>query len=139
MISKIFFDTNIVLYSVDSKNPEKQDKARKITRESSKQKSGVISTQVLQEYVAIDIKKFRRDPLIVKQLFKDWQRDFEVIIMRPNIIEDAIEIGIIYRLSFWNSLIVAAALAARCGILMTEDLHHGQTIQGLTILNPFKD
>jgi predicted nucleic acid-binding protein len=138
MISKIFFDSNILLYSVDTKDPEKQEKARSVISQAGKQGNGVISTQVLQEYIAVDIKKFRRDYLIVKQLCREWQRSFEVILIRPDIIEDAIEVSSIYQFSFWDSLIVSSALAARCGILMTEDLQDGQVIQGLKIMNPFK-
>ncbi|MBX9742288.1 MAG: PIN domain-containing protein [Chthoniobacterales bacterium] len=138
MISKVFFDSNILLYSVDTKDPKKQDQARRITRLANNQGNGVISTQVLQEYCAVDIKKFRRSSSIVKQLFREWQRSFEVILIRPDIIEDAIEVSTIYQFSFWDSLIVSSALAARCTVLITEDLNHGQTIQGLTIVNPFK-
>ena len=139
MTSKIFFDSNILLYAVDTRDPEKQATARGIIRLASQQKNGVISTQVLQEYAAVDIKKFRRDPLIVKQLFRDWQRSFEVILIRPDIVEDAIEVSAIYKFSFWDSLIISSALLARCSVLMTEDLHHGQVIQGLKIINPFKE
>ncbi|MBX9578565.1 MAG: PIN domain-containing protein [Chthoniobacterales bacterium] len=139
MTSKIFFDANILIYSVDTRDPEKQEKARRVTRLANKQRNGVISTQVLQEYIAVDLKKFRRDSLIVKQLCREWQSCFEVILIRPNIIEDAIEVSAIHQFSFWDSLIISSALAARCGILMTEDLNHGQTIQGLTIVNPFKE
>lgn len=139
MTSKIFFDSNILLYSVDTKDPEKQEKARRVTKLASKQGNGVISTQVLQEYCSVDIKKFRREALIVKQLCRNWQNAFEVILIRPDIIEDAIEVNAIYQFSFYDSLIISSALAARCGVLMTEDMNHGQMIQGLTIVNPFKE
>jgi len=139
MMTKIFFDTNILLYSVDTKDPKKQEQARRVTQLASKQENGVISTQVLQEYCSVDIKKFRRDFLTVKQLCREWQSCFEVILIRPGIIEDAIEVSGIYQFSFWDALIIAAALAANCTYLMTEDMHHGQTIQGLTIINPFKE
>lgn len=139
MISKIFFDSNILLYSGDTKDPKKQTKAREIIKLASKQKNGVISTQVLQEFCSVEIKKFERDPLIIQKTIKNWQYDFDVILIRPDIIEDAIEVGAIYQFSFYDSLIISSALAARCSILMTEDMHHGQTIQGLTIINPFKE
>ena len=137
-MSKIFFDTNIVIYSGDSRDLRKQIIAREITERSIQENNGVISTQVLQEYCSIEIKKFNRDPFLIRQSLKFWQR-FEVIAISPILIEEALEIGLIYQFSFWDSLMIAAALAAKCSQLMTEDLNHGQVIQGLKIINPFKE
>ncbi len=137
-MSKIFFDTNILLYSGDSQDPIKQAKARKVLTETSKSGNGFISTQVLQEYYVVEVKKFKRDPLAIKQILKIW-RQFEVVTIIPSIIEEAIDISILNKLSFWDSLIVAAALFANCTQLITEDLHHGQIIRGLKIINPFKE
>ncbi|HLB33853.1 MAG TPA: PIN domain-containing protein [Chthoniobacterales bacterium] len=135
-MSKAFFDTNILLYSGDSQNPSKQNKAREILKESDHQGNGVISTQVLQEYYVIEVKKFKRDPLLIKQSLKIWQR-FEVVTITPSMIEDAVDISLVYQVSFWDSLIITAALLAKCNELITEDLQHGQIIRGLKIINPF--
>ena len=137
MTAKIFFDTNILVYSGDPSDLHKQKIAQQVTEKSFQENSGFVSTQVLQEYCSIEIKKLRRDPLIIKRSLSAWQR-LEVINITPMIIDDALEIHLIYQFSFWDSLVISSALAARCGILMTEDMHHGQTIQGLTIVNPFK-
>ena len=90
-MSKIFFDTNILLYAGDSQNPGKQAKAREILTSINTKNSGVISTQILQEYYVIEVKKFKRNPLIVKQILKTWEQ-FEVITITPSLIEEAIEI-----------------------------------------------
>lgn len=135
-MSKIFFDTNILLYAGDSQNPTKQHAARKILTSLNKKTSGVISTQVLQEYYVVEVKKFKRDPLIIKQVLKTWEQ-FEVITITPSLIEEAIDISLLNKLSFWDSLIIAAACFAKCTQLMTEDLQHGQIIRGLKIINPF--
>ncbi len=135
-MSKIFFDTNILLYAGDAQNPAKQAEARKILTASNEKNSGVISTQVLQEYYVVEVKKFHRDPLVVKQVLKIWQQ-FEVITINPALIEEAIDISLLHKLSFWDSLIIAAACFAKCTQLITEDFHHGQTIKGLKIINPF--
>ena len=135
-MSKIFFDTNILLYSGDSQDPIKQAKARKALALASEKGNGVISTQVLQEYYVVEVKKFKRDPLTIKQILKIWQQ-FEVITINPALIEEAIDISVLNKLSFWDSLIIAAAHFAKCTQLMTEDLHHGQVIRGLKIVNPF--
>ena len=138
MTDKIFFDTNILVYSGDPSDLHKQKIAQQVTEKSFQENSGFVSTQVLQEYCSIEIKKLRRDPLIIKRSLSAWQR-LEVINITPMIIDDALEIHLIFQFSFWDSLVISSALAARCGILMTEDMHHGQTIQGLTIVNPFKE
>jgi len=135
-MSKIFFDTNILLYAGDSQNPTKQHEARKILTSLNKKTSGVISTQVLQEYYVVEVKKFKRDPLIIKQVLKTWGQ-FEVVTITPPLIEEAIDISLLNKLSFWDSLIIAAACFAKCTQLMTEDLQHGQIIRGLKIINPF--
>lgn len=135
-MSKIFFDTNILLYAGDSQNPGKQAKAREILTSINTKNSGVISTQILQEYYVIEVKKFKRNPLIVKQILKTWEQ-FEVITITPSLIEEAIDISLLNKFSFWDSLVIAAACFAKCTQLITEDLQHGQTIRGLKIINPF--
>lgn len=136
-MSKIFFDTNILLYANDSSSKKKQLKVQQVLLASANKHRGVISTQVLQEYYVTETKKFKRDPLLVKDMLKVWQQ-FEVITINPELIEEAVDISLLYKFSFWDSLIIAAALFAHCTELFTEDLHTGQVIRGLEIVNPFK-
>lgn len=137
MMSKIFFDTNILLYSGDSRYPAKKKKARELLMLASDKGRGFISTQVLQEYYVVEVKKFKRDPLAIKQVLKIWQQ-FEVVTVTPSLIEEAIDISMLNKFSFWDSLIIAAALFAHCTQLITEGLHDGQIIRGLKIVNPFQ-
>ncbi|MFI0347977.1 MAG: PIN domain-containing protein [Chthoniobacterales bacterium] len=137
MRDKVFFDTNILLYVGDSRNEVKQQKAQEILMSSDKKNRGVISTQVLQEYYVTETKKLKRDPSLIKEMLKLWQQ-FEVITVSPAMIEEAADISVLYKLSFWDSLIITTALFAHCTQLLTEDLHHEQIIRGLKIINPFK-
>jgi predicted nucleic acid-binding protein len=72
-------------------------------------------------------------------LSKGKPERFETIVVSPTLIKDAIDCAIINRLSFWDALIVVSAESARCEIVWTEDLNHGQIIRGVRIENPLDD
>jgi predicted nucleic acid-binding protein len=63
---------------------------------------------------------------------------FEIVTINLEIIKNAIDLSILNKLSFWDSLIISAAYSSKCKILMTEDLNHGQIINGVEIVNPLK-
>lgn len=134
-MSKIFLDTNILIYSMDKSQQTKQKKCRHLLKGLADGPWGVISTQVMQEFYTAATVKLGADPLITKDILRSLER-FEIVIITPGIIKDAIDCSIINRLSFWDSLIVAAAESAKCDILWTEDLNDGQIIRGVRIENP---
>ncbi len=135
-VAKIFLDTNILVYTLDSRDPAKQRKARKTLREAVDKHSPVISTQVLQEFYVAATVKLKADPLLVKGILHAF-RNMETVNNDPEMIEQAIDISILSRLSFWDSLIVAAAEKAGCEMLFSEDLSPGQTYRGIRLVNPF--
>ena len=98
---------------------------------------GVISTQVLQEFYVASTSKLGADPLIIKDILRSLER-FETVIITPVLIKEAIDCSITNRLSFWNALIVVAAESAKCKLLWTENLNHGQIIRSVLIENPLK-
>ena len=136
-MSKTFLDTNIFIYSMDKSKPEKQKKYRNLLKSAAEGVFGVISTQVMQEFYTAATTKLGADPLIVKDILRSLER-FEIVIITPDIIKDAVDCSIINRLSFGDSLIVTAAGAAKCSILWTEDLNDGQIIRGVRVKNPLK-
>ena len=136
-MSKVFIDTNIFIYSMDQFDPVKREKCRFLLKSARKDFQGVISTQVMQEFYVTATKKIGADPLLMKDILHSFKQ-FEIVIIDPAIIYDAIDCGIINRISFWDSLIVVAAESAHCGILWTEDLNDGQIIRGVRIENPLK-
>ncbi len=135
MIDKTFIDTNILVY-LSSNDEIKKDIATKFLYKLS---NAVISTQVLGEFsnVAIRKKILTSDKLI--EYLKHFERSFEVTVITEKTIISAIKIKEKYKFSFWDSMIISAALQANCNILYSEDMHHNQIIeQKLTIVNPFK-
>ncbi|EFK07738.1 toxin-antitoxin system, toxin component, PIN family [delta proteobacterium NaphS2] len=135
MISKIFVDTNILIYSLDQFDPVKQKKSRELLETLTENFQGVISTQVLQEFYVTAVNKLGADPLLIKDILYAYEW-FEIVIITPDRIKEAIDCSIINRLSFWDALIVVAAESANCERLWSEDLNDGQVIRGVRIENP---
>jgi len=137
-MSKIFIDTNILVYTADTRNTKKCNICRSCLQSLDKEKKiGVISTQVLQEFYVVLTKKLKIDPLMTKNIMSFFD-NFEIILIDQEIIKDAIDISILSQISFWDSLIIAAAKKAKCKQIWSEDLNAGQLIQGVKIINPCK-
>jgi predicted nucleic acid-binding protein len=135
-MSKIFLDTNILVYSIDNSNLEKKNDARKILKHLVRNHQPVISTQVLQEFFVASTKKLKVDPLVSKSILQSFL-NFEVITISPDLINKAIDCSILNTLSFLDSLIVASAEFSKCSEIYTEDLNNEQIIRGIKIKNPF--
>jgi predicted nucleic acid-binding protein len=138
MKGRVFVDTNILIYAHDLDAGSKHDLAASIIENIWEEKTGVISTQVIQEFY-VNVTRKIRNPIsgstargIITNYF-DWQ----VEVNGPETILVASEIEERHRLSFWDSLIIAAACQARVEKILTEDLNPGQIIEGLVIQNPF--
>jgi len=137
-MSKVFLDTNILLYSVDKKEPTKRENARQCLASLKGEIAGVISTQVLQEFYVIATKKLGGDPVTTKELLQYFQK-FEVVTVTPPMIEQAVDCSVLSQLSFWDALIVTAAEQAKCEMIWTEDLNAGQVIRGVRVENPLSN
>lgn len=125
------FDTNVVLYLL-SADPAKANRAAQLL-----ERGGTISVQVLNEFTAVAIRKFRMKIKEVRELLATVRQRCEITPLDITTHEQALELADRYRISIYDALIVAAALASECSILWTEDLQNGQRIQRLTIRNPF--
>lgn len=137
-MAKIFFDTNILIYTVDKKEHLKNKSARELLKRVADDHSPVISTQVLQEFYYASTTKLKIDKIITKNLVHSY-KNMEIVTTDLLLIEQAIDISILFQLSFWDSLIVAAAERANCSYLISEDLHDGQKIRGIRLVDPFKN
>jgi predicted nucleic acid-binding protein len=134
MNDKIFFDTNIILYSYSDKSEPKKNIARKCILDSE----GIISTQVMQEICNILIKKLKHGKSSVSKTLVELSNNFFVFINDIQTVSKALDIHFMYHFSYYDSLIIASALQNKCSILYSEDLHHSQKIEdSLTIINPF--
>ncbi len=136
MIEKYFVDTNILVYSLDNNFPKKKTQSREIILKLLTENSGVLSTQVFQEFYYVSVQKLHSDPNSIKSLLKHFEK-FEVIQINTTLIYDAIDCSLSNTISFWDALIVVAAISANCNKIYSEDLNNGQMIKGIEIVNPF--
>jgi predicted nucleic acid-binding protein len=134
--SRAFFDTNILVYSDDPREPAKQKRAFDFVAEHMRLRSGVVSIQVLQEYFVSARKKLKLEPEIARRRVEAYAM-FHVA--EPNVSDvlAAIDLHRLYDLSLWDALIIRCAKQAGCSVLLTEDMQHGQAIDGVRIVNPF--
>lgn len=133
---KVFFDSNILLYGVDDKEPQKQRQAQPLLMERYAAEQAVISTQVLQEFYNIATGKLRIHPERAARLAREYA-SAQVVQVTPSLIFDAMERHQRGGFSFWDALIVEAALQGGCSVLYSEDMQDGLKVTNLTIRNPF--
>lgn len=138
MNDRTFVDTNILVYAHDLSARERHTKAAAILEMLWETETGSISVQVLQEfYVTVTRKiKYPLPPADAREIIHNYSA-WPVEINDAEMTIRASEISEKERLSFWDALIVAAALRLRATKIVTEDLNHGQLIEGILIENPF--
>ena len=134
----VFFDTNVLVYLFDADAPKKRERAREIFDQHVRDGSLSISTQVLQElYVTLTRK------LAVTLAESEACEVITALCEMPVVITDgpmvlaAIQLSQRQKLSFWDALIIESARHSGATVLLSEDLQHGQIIEGVTITNPF--
>jgi len=131
-----FIDSNIIVYANDARDKEKQAIALNVITEHMKSGTGVISTQVLQEYAHVALNKLhQRQDVILRQLV--LLEEMTVIQQSPALIRRAVEIKAAYQISFWDACIIAAAEHAKCNVILSEDMNASQFYSGIVMQNPF--
>mgnify|MGYP006289385583 CR=1 FL=1 len=133
-MSKVFLDTNILVYASDQDVPRKQKTAKEILKKHAL--DAVISTQVVQEYYVSVTKKLGIDPHQAKTIIATFE-GFEIIPVLLGDIYRAVDATILWKVSFWDGLIITMAEKANCSLLLSEDLNSGQTYGSVTVQNPF--
>ena len=134
-----FVDTNVLVYAHDRSEVSKQPVARGLLEGLWANRTGVLSTQILQEFYVVATRKFdpplsRRAAREIVVLYGTWplvQIDLPLILMASELEER-------HKLSFWDALVVEAARRAGAARLVTEDLHDERAIGGVRIENPFR-
>ena len=135
-MKKTFVDTNVIVYSQDKRDPRKQTIAANTVADLLKSQSGVISTQVLQEYAYTALATLnQREDVVVRNL--NILEGFEVVRQSPIMIRRAVELSRLYSISFWDGCIICNAEFAGCTTLLSEDLNPGRFYSGIRIVNPF--
>ena len=140
MSDKYFVDTNILMYAHDTSAGGKHERAKALLEELWRDRTGVVSTQVLQE-LSVNLRKKVRRPLDAKGT-RDIVADYltwQVIVNGGDSVLEAIDLESRYQISFWDALIVQAAQVSGAEVLYSEDLSDGQRYGSVRVTNPFLD
>jgi predicted nucleic acid-binding protein len=128
------------VYSFDQSNLEKTDRTDQLIGQALSSGKGVISYQVVQEFFNVAYRRFP-EPMHLdqsEQFLTSVLRPLWTVHSSPALILKALQILERFHLQWYDSLIVAGALEAKCGILYSEDFQNGQKFDDLEIRNPFK-
>ena len=136
MSGREFIDTNVLVYADDARDPRKQSRARDLIRRLLRERRGVLSLQVLQEYFAAATRKLGLSSEDARRRVEVYTQ-FDVVTLHPPDLLAAIDLHRLHNLSVWDALVVRAALNGSCVTLHTEDMQPGYAIEQLTINNPF--
>jgi predicted nucleic acid-binding protein len=139
-MSAEFIDSNIFVYLFDEKDARKRRAAETLVSQQLETGQGVISVQVVQETLNVLTRKLATPvtPSDARRFFDEVLAPLWRVMPSAALYHRCLEIQAQLRYSFFDSLIIAAALDADCTCLYSEDLQHGQRIGALTIVNPFR-
>lgn len=138
MSGRAFFDTNVLVYAFDQGEPKKRDTAKRLISEYGSAGNLVLSTQVLQEFYVVTTQKLAQS--LSKEMAAGVVNDlveFPLVQIDKGLINQAMIRHREETSSFWDCLIVEAALLLDCSLLLTEDMQSGRRIDHLEIRNPF--
>jgi len=138
MTGPCFVDANVLVYSIDATEPLKQHVAAALIDRLWSEQRACTSVQAINEFYSVVTRKLTH---VVPQQ-EAWARVEALLEWNPQPVDAAVlrrasAIELRYQLSWWDSLIVAAARLQHCTLLYSEDLQHGATIDGVKIVNPF--
>jgi predicted nucleic acid-binding protein len=139
MSAKFFLDTNLLVYAIDATDSAKQAVAQKWIAKAHESRDGIVSYQVVQEWFNVVLRK-AADPLSAAEASSIYS-----VLIEPlwrvqssrELLYTALDLHRRDSISWWDSLIVSAAIEGGCDRILSEDLQHGRTIRGIKILNPF--
>ncbi|MBT6278132.1 MAG: PIN domain-containing protein [Chromatiales bacterium] len=139
MSADLFLDTNIFIYQLDESDRRKSLIADKVIREAVQTGNACISSQVVQECLNTVLRKAEvpLDVASARAYLDHILSPLLQVTASVDLYHRGLDVQDRYRYSFYDSMIIVAALEAGCSRLLTEDLQHGQTIGPLTIENPF--
>lgn len=135
-VADVFLDTNVLVYAFDGSEPTKQARALAVLAEHPDAR---ISTQVLLEwFVAVTRKLTPPLPPARAQEALESLAKLSVVPADTDLVVRAARTSLEHQLSIWDAMVIEAAALAGCRTLLTEDLNDGQTVRGVTIVNPFE-
>lgn len=131
-----FFDTNVLVYAYDTEDEPRRGRARALIEQAISEESFVISTQVLVEFYSVSLRQRLMQPARALDLVRLWS-EHDTVPQTAELVLRGIALHQEHSLSFWDALIVQAALDARCDVLLSEDLQPGRHFGDLEVINPF--
>jgi predicted nucleic acid-binding protein len=134
--ARCFIDTNILVYADSTDEPHKQRIAIALLKHLRFQGLGVLSTQVLNEYIQVGLRKLGLTHSHVREQVHCY-RQMDVANVTPDTIDMALDLHAKHALSYWDALILASAHISGCALLLTEDMGSGEVLAGVQLLNPF--
>lgn len=139
MSDKYFVDTNILMYAHDTAAGAKHERARALVEDLWRERSGVVSTQVLQE-LCVNLRRKAGRPLdrkATREIVADYM-SWHVVVNGGESILESLDLEEKYQISFWDALVVQAAHASGAAVLYSEDLSDGQMYGGVRVVNPLR-
>jgi len=133
---RLALDTNVLAYAEGLGDAGRCDQARHWVRRAAGAQA-VLPLQVLGELQRVLVIKGRRSPADAREAVLSWSDAFEVAGATWPTMQAALDLCADHQLAMWDALILATAADARCRLLLTEDLQHGFTWRGVTLVNPF--
>lgn len=133
---RTFFDSNILLYADDGRFDAKRKRSIELILQHREQGSAVLSLQVLQEYFSNATRKLGIDPAEARRKVEIYSR-FHLVEPRLTDVLEAIDVYRLHRINYWDAMVVHCARKSGCVQVLSEDLQHGQVIDGVRIVNPF--
>ena len=136
MSGREFIDTNVLVYADDARDRRKQARARELIRRLMRERRGVLSLQILQEFFAAATRKLGMSSKEARQRVSLYSR-FDVVTLTPTDLLAAIDLHRMHQLSIWDSFVIRAALNGACTVLYTEDMQAGYMIEDVLLTDPF--
>jgi predicted nucleic acid-binding protein len=135
---RVALDTNLLVYAVGIDDLRKQNIVLDLLSDIPTYEI-VLSVQVLAEFYRVCTGKagFSREEAAI--LTRAWRQRHVIIGTFDHVLDRSIDLALHHQLTIWDSLVVASSVEAKCELLLSEDMHHGFTWSGVTIVNPFID
>jgi predicted nucleic acid-binding protein len=136
---RFFLDTNVLVYTFDSTALRKQKVARELVARALKDREGIVSYQVAQEFLNVALRKFSppMSSLEAQSYLRRVLMPLCEVFPDSSLYSDALSIAFKTGWTFYDSLILASAATGKCRTLFSEDLQSGRTIHGVEVQNPF--
>lgn len=133
---KVALDTNVLAYA-EGVNGALQQKAALAIIAKLTTRTTFLPVQVLGELFYLLVRKVGRSPQQARSSLLIWQDAFPLIDTSQNVMLTAVDLAFRHRFQIWDAVVLSAAAAAECRLLLSEDMQDGFTWNGVTVVNPF--